>query len=158
MTAHGFPCNRVRRNPRRAARRVRREPRRAGGSRGFTLVEILVAIVLVSFGVLGFAGLLEVIGSTEAEQTWRAKALFCAQERMEELAFAFVSGEAVTAEGREDLEYGPYRGMRREWNVSDSGLFEGLLQVDVACAYPWKGARKSVGLSTLVFPQGDGTE
>ena len=154
MTVHGIPCNRACRSVP-TARRARRKPGPPEAPKGFTIVEILVAIVLTAFGILGFAGLLEVMGSVEAEETWRAKALFCAQEQMEEITFALLAGEGTVTEGKEDLADGTYPGMRREWAVRDSGLLDGLLEVQVECAYPWKGARKSVALSTLVFP-GDG--
>jgi len=153
MKVHGFPCNPARHDALGAVLPPYGKSCPAAGVRGFTIVEILVAIVLAAFGILGFAGLLDVMGGVEAEETWRAKALFCAQERMEELTFAFVTGGAVPDQGQEDLGHGPYRGMRREWKVTDSGLFDGLVQVHVECAYPWKGVRKSIALSTLVFPE-----
>ena len=132
MTADGNPCRPV------------------IGSEGFTLLEILVAMVLVVFGVLGFTGLLKVIGNVEAEDTWETKALFCAQERMEELKFACLTGQGFTPEGTEILTDGSYRGMRREWTTGDSSVLEGLLEITVGCAYPWKGSMEKVQVSTLV--------
>ena len=131
MTADGNPCRKI-------------------GSEGFTLLEILVAMVLTVFGVLGFTGLLKVIGNVEAEDTWKTKALFCAQERMEELKFARLAGKGFAPEGEESLAEGPYQGMRREWTTGDSAVFEGLLEINVGCAYPWKGSMERVELSTLV--------
>ena len=121
------------------------------GSEGFTILEILVAMVLMVFGVLGFTGLLKVIGNVEAEDIWETKALFCAQERMEELKFACLTGESFTTEGEEIVAEGSYTGMRREWSTGDSSVIEGLLEITVGCAYPWEGGMKQVGLSTLVF-------
>ena len=131
MTADGNPCRKI-------------------GSEGFTFLEILVAMVLTVFGVLGFTGLLKVIGNVEAEDTWKTKALFCAQERMEELKFACLTGKGFAPEGEESLAEGPYQGMRREWTTGDSAVFEGLLEINVGCAYPWKGSVERVELSTLV--------
>ena len=131
MTADGNPCRKT-------------------GSEGFTLLEILVAMVLTVFGVLGFTGLLKVIGNVEAEDTWETKALFCAQERMEELRFACLTGKGFTPEGEESLAEGPYQGMQREWTTGDSAVFEGLLEINVGCTYPWKGNMERVELSTLV--------
>lgn len=123
------------------------------GSEGFTLLELLVAMVLTVFGVLGFAGLLKVIGNVEAEDIWETKALFCAQERMEELKFAFLTGKDFTTEGVEIVADVPYQGMRREWTTVESDVFEGLLEINVVCAYPWKGDMKTVEVSTLVCPE-----
>jgi hypothetical protein len=120
------------------------------GSEGFTILELLVAMVLTVFGVLGFTGLLKVIGNVEAEDLRETKALFCAQERMEELKFAFLTGNGFTTEGEEIVAEGSYTGMRREWTTGESDVFERLLEINVGCAYPWKGSMKSVELSTLV--------
>ena len=132
-------------------RTIHSSRRAKSGSEGFTLLELLVAICLTVFGVLGFAGLLKVIGNVEAEDTWETKALFCAQERMEELKFACLTGESFTTEGEEIVAEGSYTGMRREWTTGDSSVIEGLLEITVGCAYPWEGSMKTVGLSTLVF-------
>jgi prepilin-type N-terminal cleavage/methylation domain-containing protein len=125
-----------------------------GRRQGFSLLEILVSMVLACLGVFCFAGLLKVIGNVEAEDTWETKALFCAQERIEELKFDAVTGNVSTTEGKEVLATGSYQGMRREWIVGASSVFDGLLEMRVECSYPWKGAWKAVELSTLVFPEG----
>jgi len=152
MTAHGSPCKGARRHDRTG-------PSTHGGrhttthAEGFTFVEILVSIAVTAVGILCFAGLLKVLGNVEAEDTWKTKALFCAQERMEELKFESVTGKGFAGEGKEDLAEGSYQGMQREWTVGHSTVCEGLLEVTVECAYPWKGSMKSVSLSTLVFPE-----
>ena len=132
MTEDGNPCRKI-------------------GSEGFTLLEILVAMVLTLFGILGFTGLLEVIGNVEAEDTWETKALFCAQERMEELKFACLTGKGFASEGEEILAQGPYQGMRREWTTGDSAVLEGLLEINVRCGYQWKGRVEKVEVSTMVY-------
>ena len=128
-------------------------PCRKTGADGFTILEILVAMVLTAFGVLGFTGLLKVIGNVEAQDTWETKALFCAPERLEELKFDCLTGKGFTTEGGEIMAEGPYQGMRREWTTGSSSILEGLLEITVACSYPWKGGMEKVGLSTLVFPE-----
>ncbi len=132
MTADGNPCRKIEAD-------------------GFTILEILVAMVLTAFGVLGFTGLLKVIGNVEAEDTWETKALFCAQERMEELKFDCLTDKAFTAKAKEIVAEGPYQGMQREWTTGDSSLFEGLLEITVGCGYPWKGTMETVEVSTLVY-------
>ena len=149
MTADGNPFRPVPRLD-----RMGRSSRSAKtGAEGFTLVEILVAMVLTAFGVLGFTGLLKVIGDAEAEETWETKALFCAQERMEELKFACSTGKAFTTEGGEIIAEGPYRGMQRDGSIGDSSVFEGLKEISVGCGYPWRGGIESVELATLVCPE-----
>ena len=41
--------------PARTARRLQRQPRRGQGQNGFTLIEVLVAVLLVTIGIFGFA-------------------------------------------------------------------------------------------------------
>ena len=121
------------------------------GYRGFTLLEILISIALTGLGVLCLAGLLKVLGNVEAQDSWDTKALFCAQEWMEELRFEFAVGNGATGDGEEALHDGSYRGMWRRWSVKSSPIFDGLSEVGVECAYSWKGSRKTVQLSTLIF-------
>jgi prepilin-type N-terminal cleavage/methylation domain-containing protein len=125
-------------------------PRTTTGRKGFTFLEVLVAMSLLAFGLLAFAGLLKAIGSVEGEDTWETKALFCAQERMEELKFDCLAGKTFETEGKEIVGDGPYKGIQREWRAKSSAVFEGLLEFNVRCAYPWKGSTKGVELKTLV--------
>lgn len=150
MTADGNPCRPLCRNERNVT--LTHSCRKSkSGTEGFTILEVLVAMALMVFGVLGFTGLLKVIGSVEAEDTWETKALFCAQERLEELKFACSTGKGLTTGEEEIAAGGSYQGMRREWTVGGSSVFEGLLELKVGCAYPSRGATKTVELSTLVY-------
>ena len=150
MTVDGNPCRRKRYSGRgrSVAGLNRRANRRVAG---FTLLEILVAMAVAAFGVLGFAALLKAIGNVEAEDTWETKALFCAQERLEELKYACMTDKAFTGEGAEIVAEGSYQGMRREWGIEDSPVFEGLLEVRVGCGYPWKGTMEMLELATLIY-------
>ena len=121
------------------------------GKEGFSLLEIVISMTLTGLGVLCLAGLLKVLGNVEAQDSWDTKALFCAQERMEELRFTFAVGNGATGNGEETLSDGSYRGMVTRWTVKPSHVLDGLSEVDVECAYSWKGSRKTVSLSSLVF-------
>jgi Tfp pilus assembly protein PilV len=118
--------------------------------RGFTLLEIVLSVGLTGLGILSLAGLLTVLGSLEAEETWDTKALFCAQEGIEELKFDVSSGNGPAGDG-EATPAGPYGNMSRRWTVASSSDLEGLLEISVECAYDWKGKERAVGLETLVF-------
>ena len=150
MTVDGNPCRRERSTGRgRSAAGLNRPSIQRVA--GFTLLEILVAMAVAAFGVLGFGAVLKVIGNVEAEDTWQTKALFCAQERLEELRFACTTGKSFTPKGEEIVGEGSYHGMQRQWLTEHSPVFEGLLEIRVGCGYPWKGAMKMLELSTLVF-------
>ncbi len=133
-----------------AARKI--WPGREGSdpTRGFTLVEILTAMALTAFGVLGLTSLLVVLGKMEEEVTWRTKALFCAEETMEGLRFGVVSGDGGEEIGEVIPSIGPYRGMLRAWTLRPLPDREGLFEIRVECSYPWEGSRKAVRLATLV--------
>jgi hypothetical protein len=121
------------------------------GKEGFSLLEIVISMALTGLGVLCLAGLLKVLGNVEAQDSWDTKALFCAQERMEELRFAFAIGNGKSGNGEEVLSDGSYRGLVTRWTVKPSPVLDSLFEVDVECAYSWKGSRKTVRLSSLVF-------
>ena len=150
MTVDGNPCSRGRSPGRgRSAAGLRRPS--IQGVAGFTLLEILVAMAVAAFGVLGFGAVLKAIGDVEAEDTWQTKALFCAQERLEELKFACTTDKSFTPKGEEVVAEGAYHGMERQWLAEHSPVFEGLSEIRVGCGYPWKGTMKMLELSTLVF-------
>jgi hypothetical protein len=108
-------------------------------------------MALTGLGVLCLTGLLKVLGNVEAQDSSDTKALFCAQERMEELRFEFAVGKGATGKGEEVPGDGSYRGLVRTWAVKPSPVLDNLFEVDVACAYSWKGSKKTVRLSSLVF-------
>jgi prepilin-type N-terminal cleavage/methylation domain-containing protein len=128
--------------------------RRAGARpNGFTLLEVLISMAVTAFGILGFSGLLKVIGDAAAEDTWATRALFCAQERVEEIKFDFLTGYGLAGEGQQEWSEGWNQGLRRKWSVAPSAVFDGLMEIGVECSYPWKGGRKAVTLSTLVVAE-----
>lgn len=153
MTAPGNPFEGVRYGGA-TGRPAYRKTHTMGKQEGFTILEILLSMTLTCLGILCLGGLLKAIGEVEAEDTWATKALFCAQERMEELKFGVATGNVSTTEKEEVVAEGSYQGMGREWTVGASSIFDGLLEVRVECTYPWKGTTKTVGLSTLVFSEG----
>lgn len=154
MTAPGNRCEREGPSGPTEPPLPRKCPSPSGGPEGFTLLEVLLSMALTSLGIFCLAGLLKVIGNLEAEDTWETKALFCAQERLEELKFNAATGHASKTEGKEVLTEGSYQGMQREWTFGASSIFGGLWEIRVECSYPWKGTRNSVALSTLVLPEG----
>ncbi len=141
--------------PSRATDPSRQEKRfSSSGPWGFTLLEVVISIALAGLGVLGLAGLLRVMGNAEAEDTWATKALFCAQEGLEELMYDVSVGTRSMGEGEENPEDGSCRGISRMWAVETVSILEGLLAVSVECEYDAKGERGSVRLSSLVFHEG----
>lgn len=95
---------------RRRLLRVRRALRSSGGSRrGYTLVEMLVAIMLFTVGLLAMAGTASLITMTLAGSRTRSVAAAIAESRFDRLraqtCSAHASGSSVT------------RGIREDWTV-----------------------------------------
>jgi prepilin-type N-terminal cleavage/methylation domain-containing protein len=94
----------------RLLRRVRRAARRTTGSRGgYTIVELLVAIMIFTIGLLAMAGTASLIMMTLAGSQTRSIAASVAESRFDRLRAqtcgAHASGYAVT------------RGLREDWSV-----------------------------------------
>ncbi|WP_064262344.1 hypothetical protein [Variovorax paradoxus] len=60
--------------------RARRRAARGGGSRGIVLIEVLVALLIFMFGILGFIGLQTALVRAGAEADLRANAAYLANE------------------------------------------------------------------------------
>ena len=61
---------------------------RPAGKRGFTLIEVLVALLILAVGLLGLASLQLSASKSNSNSSLTTRALLIAQERMEELRTA----------------------------------------------------------------------
>lgn len=66
--------------------KFRADSRRPGAADGFTLIEVMIAIVILSFGLLGLAGLQARATVAEAESFGRSQALLLLQDMSTRLA------------------------------------------------------------------------
>lgn len=94
----------------RSVRRARRAARQVVGSRrGYTIIEMLVAIMIFTVGLLAMAGTASLIMMTIAGSQTRSVAAAVAESRFERLraqtCTAHVSGTGVT------------RGLREDWSI-----------------------------------------
>ncbi len=122
-----------------------------GERNGFSLIEVIIAMALMSVAMLGLAGLLVVLGNSEAENQWTTKALFCAQEEMEYLKFEIATEGYSAIEGEEIFQDGPYKGMGISRRVHPFETVDGLAEIVVECSFLWQGSDKKKILQTLVF-------
>ncbi len=96
--------------------------------RGFTLIEVLVALVIV---VLGMSALLEALGSAADTSTWLRDRTFAQWIAFNQLETLRLTGN-VPMDGTTDGDL-DYAGRHWRWRqiVTDFGLFPGLFRIDV---------------------------
>lgn len=108
---------------------------------GFTLVELIVAMLMLTIGLLGLAGVGAVVLKQMKGGTYQTIAASIAQSRFEQLegdpCASIVSGSATV------------RGMSETWTVSTLGLRAKTVR-DTVTFVGTKGITKKVGLHTVI--------
>ncbi|MCL0033860.1 prepilin-type N-terminal cleavage/methylation domain-containing protein [Thermodesulfovibrionales bacterium] len=119
-------------------------------NRGFTLIEMFIAIFVLTVGLLAVAGLLVTTIQANASARWTTAATTFAAEKVEELI----------AEGWPDVDSGTdeqcpnFPGLTRDWAVTDDPLnVDGLRQIEVTATWTERGRDRNVTISTLVAEQ-----
>ncbi|MBN1503431.1 MAG: prepilin-type N-terminal cleavage/methylation domain-containing protein [Candidatus Eisenbacteria bacterium] len=113
---------------------------------GFSLVELLMAIVFIGIGVMAVAGLFPLATKNVNDAKLLSTALGRAQEKLEELQVAGFSS-AVMSTGMYADTAGTYV---RTWAVRDSVPNPGTKQVTVSVSWPTNRGGESVTLTTYV--------
>ena len=120
-------------------------------NKGFTLLEVVIAMGLMAFCLMSMGALLITLGNIEAGNTKAVKALFCAQEALETLRFKLMAGqELLESSEQEVIPDGAYQGMEKQWSIEAYDPEDDLHEIIVQCAYWWKGKKKATSLRTLV--------
>ena len=117
-----------------------------GSSKGFTLLEVLVAIVVLSVALLGTASLTgSIIGYNQfADQVTAATTL--AQGKIEELK----NTDYVSIAGSTDTQSINSTTYSREWDVSDDSPAPDMKTITVTVGWNWKGAARDMVLRTII--------
>jgi Tfp pilus assembly protein PilV len=114
--------------------------RRPGDRTGFTIVELIVAMLMLTIGLLGLAGVGGVVLKQMTSGRYQTIAASIAQSRFEQLegdpCISIVGGTATV------------RGMAEKWNVSAMGLRAKTVN-DTVTFVTSSGTRK-VGIQTVV--------
>ena len=122
--------------------------RRIQKQRGFTLIEIMVAITLLSIGLLGMAGLTVGImrGNSLSSQVTTATAL--AQAKMEDIKRIGYSGTSASAEGYNAISGYPL--YRRDTVVDVDTPNVGMKTVTITVF--WDSNASSIAVETILTP------
>lgn len=131
--------------------------------RGFTLIEILIAVAVFTIGVLAVLWVISDSLQESRKQHMRQVATSLAQQKLEELRnvsyFDLVGGQEEDEYGAEVLldEYGQPGGMfARTWVVAEDSPMQGTKTLEVTVS--WQGeTEESISIMTIVsrpFPEG----
>lgn len=99
---------------------------------GFTLIEVMVALVIISLALAGVAGSMGQMIDTANTMRDRTYASWIAQNKITELRLSGVIPEVGETSGEED-----YANTTWAWSaeISETGI-ENLMKVDVSVFYP----------------------
>lgn len=113
-----------------------KRPASPDAQRGFTLIEVLIALLVVGLGVGALLSTLSSSASTLADMRDRSFAEWVALNRISEVRLARQRPEVGTTEGETE-----FAGSRWRWQqvVSDPQM-AGMLRVDVSVGHPDSGA------------------
>jgi len=120
-------------------------PSRSTALGGFTLIEMMVAVLLIGVGLMGLAAMSTTVTRANVQSSALTTASALAQQRVEQLRTdpyaAIASGnDALTVDG---VTY------NRSWNVSVNVPDQGLKTVDVTVSWTSRGKTHSTMLSTI---------
>jgi type IV pilus assembly protein PilV len=129
-------------------RRSRFRPRAGRGDRGFSLIEVMIAVTFLGVGLLAIAQLIPygLAGVTQARV--RTNAVNAAQARLDALSAsdyesaALTPGDYTETDGRYTLD----------WTVTDNQPIQGMKRIDLSVSWDEKSGTKTVELNTYVNP------
>ncbi len=119
------------------------------GERGFTLLSVLIAIIMLSIGVVGLAGTIATVSSAHTETSTRSTALAIARGAMEDVRSReakVLMSEAPVLVNDEGIPDASGR-FTREVTVDE--INRQLRRITVTVSYP--RARKPVELVTMTY-------
>jgi type IV pilus assembly protein PilV len=117
---------------------------------GFTLIEVMVAIIILSVGVLGLLSTSALVTRMIGRGNMTTKATQLAQTRLEILRQqALSSTPSCTTLGASGTAAGP-SGMSEAWTVTTPAGFTNLRQLSVTVTYPISNGTRTATMTTQV--------
>lgn len=123
--------------------------RRMKRSEGFSVVEILVAVVVFAIGVMGLAGLIPLATRNLNRSAGTTSAHTLAQGKLEELENANGTGALVAGTGADTLQ----SRFARRWTVTENSPLPGMTSIRVEVNWQDNGPQR-IELSTSVLTNG----
>jgi prepilin-type N-terminal cleavage/methylation domain-containing protein len=119
-------------------------PRSDGGPResGFSLIEIMVAVIIFAIGVLGLAALFPMAMRNVNQGAMITRATQCAQGKIEDLLDA---GIGTVGSGADTVGL-----FHRSWTAAPDSLADGLTTVRVSVLWESGGIERRVNLSSTM--------
>ncbi len=122
--------------------------RRVQNAKGFTLIEIMVAVTLLSVGLLGMAGLTVGIMRSNSLSNQVTTATALAQAKMEDLKREGYSGATDSAEGYNAISGYPLYSRDTVIDVDTPEL--GMKTVTITVS--WNSNASSIAVETILTP------
>jgi len=124
-------------------------PARGKGSRGFSLVETMIAITVIGIGVLSLASLFPLSMRKVTRGDLESRATFHAQARLEEMKRTPWTA-LVNAAGADTVETVFFR----SWTVQEDAPVNGMKTVSVAVNWTDGQGPRSVSVSSFLSDSG----
>ena len=110
--------------------------------RGVTIVEMVVAIVVLAIGIIGLAGTAAMVARQMTGGAQQTVAATVAQTRFERLASVSCAALIATPSGTST-----FRGITESWTVIAGS--NGTLRLDVTLSYPTSRGPRSVSYASM---------
>ncbi len=127
----------------------RRIVRRSGARRseaGFSLVEIIVGIVLMSIGILAMAALAVAVAEANRDATNRTRADQLLHEKVE--GFRSIDYSAIV-DGGDTVEMGGTE-IVRSWTVTADEPMDDIKRIDLEGSWTEKGVKETTSTATYI--------
>jgi prepilin-type N-terminal cleavage/methylation domain-containing protein len=125
---------------------AKHNPRQQDTSRGFSLIEVMIALTFLAVGLLAVAQMIPfgLAGVTQARV--RTNAVQAAQERLDTLKAADFDGASLTAGAYSEAD-GKYT---LDWTIADNTPIPKVKRIDLVASWPNASGTQSVTLTTYV--------
>jgi type IV pilus assembly protein PilV len=124
--------------------------RRRGDRRGFSLIEVMVGVVLMTIGVLGLAALSVTVAQANRGATNRTRADQVLHEKIEE--FQTADYDEIT-DGDDEITVGGIT-FARTWSVTDDSPMAGVKMVEITGTWDERGTTFRSSRMTYVAETG----